>query len=429
MSVLLTVSLQRLIGEASNGEITGDIKRTYSATPLTASCLRAINTAGETESTGDISRVYQQGGVIVSALRSIGSSGDSELPGDLERIYQPGGIITKASRAINTAGDNEVKGDFLRICFVTLARMAEDSYIILTVEQPYGIPWMENEIVHSAWCWKVTRTDGMVLGFTSHDEDIEYNGVVYKASTGFAPTAVSTSGDMAVDNLDAEGMLRGGAITAEDLRKGIYTNAAIEVFLINYQNTKDEIFMLRKGTLGEVTYGKNGFKAEIRGLMEAYQQQSGKVYQKSCRVALGSKECGMYMPNWTYTGTVTGIQEDGSFVIDVKKAEDFFDYGVIAWQTGKNAGSSMEVKKYYSTGKTELFLPMAYAVGLGDTFQITAGCDGNATTCRNRFNNLSNFRGEPYIIGNSYSASYPISASDNIVSEGGDVRVGAYKWE
>ena len=168
MSILLTVSLQRLIGEPSTGEAIGDLKRTYSATPLTASCLRAINTAGDTEIVGDVSRVYQQGGAIVSALRAIGTSGNNEYPGDLERIYQPGGIIAKAPRAINTAGDNEIKGDFLRICFVTLAHMTEDSYIILTVEQPYGIPWMGNEIVHSAWCWKITRTDGVVLGFTSH---------------------------------------------------------------------------------------------------------------------------------------------------------------------------------------------------------------------------------------------------------------------
>jgi len=429
MSVTLTVSAIRLIGTHGDNETAGDLKRIYSAEPVIARSLRAIGTAGDNECTGDVMRAYRQGGVVASALREIGTAGIGESAGDLKRVYQPGGITAKAARAINTVGDNEAKGDFLRICFVTLAHMLEDSFIILTVAQPYGIPWMQNEIVHSAWCWKVTRSDGVVLGFTSHDEDITYNGVVYKASTGFAPTAVSTSGDMAVDNLDAEGMLRSDAITAEDLRKGIYTNAAIEVFLINYQNTKDEVFLMRKGILGEVTYGKNGFKAEIRGLMEAYQQQSGKVYQKSCRVALGSTECGIYLPNWTFSGTVIGIHEDGTFVISVKKAEDFFDYGLITWQTGKNAGSRMEIKKYYATGKTELFLPMAYAVGIGDAFQITAGCDGNATTCRNRFNNLANFRGEPYIIGNSYSASYPVSASDNIVSEGEDVRIGAYKWE
>lgn len=376
----------------------------------------------------DIKRIWGVGGIrITGKIASVGTSAISYCA-DIKRVWVTGGIVINGRTDVTDTSLKMVYGDILRIAYVTLAKMAEDYTMILSVEQPYGIPWMQSEIVHSAWCWKITRRDGVVLGFTSHDEDITYNGVVYKASTGFAPTAVSTSGNMAVDNLDAEGMLRSDSLTAEDLRKGLYTNAAIEVFLINYQNIKDEVFLMRRGILGEVTYGKNGFTAEIRGLMEAYQQQAGKVYQKTCRTCLGSIECGVYMPNWTYEGKVTGVQEDGSFVIDVKQADDFFSYGVITWLTGKNEGSQMEVKKYHSSGKTELFLPMAYAVGIGDTFKIVAGCDGNATTCRSRFNNLVNFRGEPYIIGNSYAASYPVSSSDNIVSEGEDVRVGAYKW-
>lgn len=427
MNEILIVAGQRIIGVASDGEVIGDVERVYSNVPVTVRVKRNINEAIDSAQ-GDLKRIFQQGGLIVSVLRNINVAGDTENVGDIKRSWISGGLVIKTHRLINASTDNEAKGDFLRICFVTLEHMVEEYPIILTVEQPYGIPWMQSEIVHSAWCWKITRRDGVMLGFTSHDTDIEYNGVVYKAATGFAPSSVSTTGDMSVDNLDAEGMLRSDSLTAEDLRKGIYTNAAIEVFLINYQNLKDEVFLMRRGVLGEVTYGKNGFKAEIRGLMEAYQQQAGKVYQKNCRTCLGSKECGVYLPYWTFEGKVTGISEDGSFVIDVKKENDFFSYGVITWKTGLNAGSQMEVKKYNANGKTELFLPMNFTVGIGDTFSIVAGCDSNATTCRNKFNNLVNFRGEPYIIGNSYSASYPVSSSDNIVQEGQDVRVGAYKW-
>lgn len=429
MNEVIVLKAKRQINVVADNEITGDVKRVYSSVPLMLKAKRAINIPSDGEITGDVERSYEPGGFTLKAKRAINTPADRGIKADVERIWTTGGIRIKGKRLINVPADNEIQGDFIRIAFVTLDHMSERHNILLTVEQPYGIPWMQSEIVHSAWCWKLMRTDGVVLGFTSHDQDIVYNGVTYKAATGFAPSAVSTSGDMAVDNLDAEGMLRGDSITAEDLRKGLYTNAAIEVFLINYQNIKDEVFLMRKGTLGEVTYGKNGFKAEIRGLMEAYQQQTGKVYQKSCRTNLGSRECGMYLPNLTFSGYVKGIQEDGSFVIDVKQAEDYFSYGVIAFTSGKNAGSQMEIKKYHANGRTELFLPLGESVGLGDIFTIVAGCDGNATTCRNRFHNLVNFRGEPYIIGNSYSASYPVSSSNNIVSEGEDVRVGAYKWE
>ena len=36
-----------------------------------------------------------------------------------------------------------------------------------------------------AWCWKVTRTDGEVFGFTSVDRDLTIDGVTYAAATGF----------------------------------------------------------------------------------------------------------------------------------------------------------------------------------------------------------------------------------------------------
>lgn len=404
------------------------------------------------EAFGDIKNVWQAGGMVykgkVTREQKTSFFGDvkvlwgaggvrffcydpqEELPdsfGDIAIYWVVGGLKYKSYHPKTLAPS--VYGDIFILKYVTLVDVQETFNILLTVEQPYGIPWMQTEVVHAAWCWRITREDGVVLGFTSHDEDISYNGVTYKASTGFAPTAVSASGDMSVDNLDAEGILKDGGLTTADLRKGLYNNAAIEVFLINYTNLKDEVFILRRGYLGEVTYGRNGFTAEIKGLMEAYQQQVGKVCQKTCRTNLGSKECGIYLPSFTVSGTVIGIKEDGTFTINAKFADDFFSYGIITWTGGLNAGSKMEVKKYESNGRVQLFLPMNYNVSIGDTFSIVAGCDGNATTCKKRFNNLVNFRGEPYVIGNSYAASYPVESSNNIVSEGQDTRVGAYKWD
>ena len=36
---------------------------------------------------------------------------------------------------------------------------------------------------------------------------------------------------------------------------------------------------------------------------------------------------------------------------------------------------------------------------LGDTYTIVAGCDKTAATCKARYANLVNFRGEPFIPG------------------------------
>ena len=34
-----------------------------------------------------------------------------------------------------------------------------------------------------ATCWKVSRRDGVVLGFTDHDQDVTVDGLLYQAST------------------------------------------------------------------------------------------------------------------------------------------------------------------------------------------------------------------------------------------------------
>ena len=51
------------------------------------------------------------------------------------------------------------------------------------------------------------------------------------------------------------------------------------------------------------------------------------------------------------------------------------------------------------TGVLTLYLPMTYEVQQGDLFTIYPGCDKQNTTCAAKFNNIVNFRGEPFIPG------------------------------
>src|SRR4051812_21312318 len=84
---------------------------------------------------------------------------------------------------------------------------------------------------HLSTCWKVTRQDGTVMGFTDHTFDIELDGVVYEAQTGYTRTAVASNSTLAVDNMDLEGAVRADSISAEDCRAGVYDYAEVLVFL------------------------------------------------------------------------------------------------------------------------------------------------------------------------------------------------------
>lgn len=112
---------------------------------------------------------------------------------------------------------------------------------------------LAGEVATLATCWKITRRDGVILGFTDHIRDLEIDGVIYHAASGYTRTAIRSTADLAVDNLDVESVFSDDSITKADLRAGRYDFAEIRMFLVNYQDLSQGVLKLRRGWLGEVS--------------------------------------------------------------------------------------------------------------------------------------------------------------------------------
>ena len=116
---------------------------------------------------------------------------------------------------------------------------------------------------------------------------------------------------------------------------------------------------------------------------------------------------------WSRSGTVVDVIDRASFtaVVDEPRAVDsWFAGGLLTWESGANAGRAIEAKSWtQATGQIELLLPMGYAIEIGDLFRIHPGCDKRLDTCIERFANVLNFRGEPYVPGQDSLMSYPDS--------------------
>lgn len=258
---------------------------------------------------------------------------------------------------------------------------------------------LAQEVTTLATCWKLTRTDGVVMGFTDHDGPLLIDGVQYAAETGFTPTAVTASSSLSVDNMDVEGMLEANSITEEDIMAGRYDFAEIEVFQVNYRGPADGRILLRRGWLGEITLRHRRFVAEIRGLTQKLSQQVGELYSPACRAELGDGRCRVNMAVFTHTGVVEQAESRALFSDSARHEENgYFTAGKITFTSGENAGLSMEIKAF-AEGQFTLALPMPYSVAVGDTYSVQAGCDKNFSTCAQRFNNAVNFRGEPHVPG------------------------------
>lgn len=86
--------------------------------------------------------------------------------------------------------------------------------------------------------------------------------------------------------------------------------------------------------------------------------------------------------------------------------EEHYIGGTLKWISGENTGYVCEINNL-SGGDVTLYLPPPYAIQEGDVFTVYPGCDKQLETCRDRFSNAINFRGEPFIPGQDEYLTYP----------------------
>lgn len=258
------------------------------------------------------------------------------------------------------------------------------------------------QALQSALCtlWKVQRADGLILRLTDHDQSLVVGGQTYTAAVGYSASAIKSLAGLAPSNLDIEGLLDTASITEEDLLAGRWDHAQVTVSTVDWSNPGGGSVSLRSGRLGRVETRDGKFVAEMLGLAQLFDLTLGELYQPGCRASLGDSRCQVALGPLTVTGTVDTDISDRRTLADAARTETagYFDYGVLTWTSGANTGLGMEVKASTS-GVIELQLPMPYPVAAGDAYSLTPGCDGLFDTCKNRFNNVVNFQGEPDVVG------------------------------
>jgi hypothetical protein len=162
-----------------------------------------------------------------------------------------------------------------------------------------------------AFCLKLTRSDGVVIRGTNWDENIEYppgSGEIYYHTSGGALGDIEATAALNVDN--AEIQCNFAAITASDLRAGLYDYASYELFLLNPNNLTAGRYRMHTGNLGQVTISRNAFKAELRGRLQTLQQSIGRLISPTCPYQTYDGECGLDAEDWTVSGTLDSVSSD-----------------------------------------------------------------------------------------------------------------------
>lgn len=255
-------------------------------------------------------------------------------------------------------------------------------------------------------CFRLTRADGALMGFTDHDDDVAFDGLTHLASAALTASEASSKLGLSPDEMEVSGALSDEAITEIDVLAGAYDGAAVEVWDVDWA-TPAVRKLLGRYTIGEITRGGLGFRVELRSLAATINRAEGRVHTTLCDARrLGDGRCRLDLTNWRGLGTVLRAQGLEVVLSGLDGFETgYFDRGIIQWTGGDNLGSDGDVRVSALSGNEttlSLWRNPARVIAVGDTLTVTAGCDRTGATCRSRFDNLINFRGFLHMPGDAF---------------------------
>jgi uncharacterized phage protein (TIGR02218 family) len=285
----------------------------------------------------------------------------------------------------------------------TRDRVSQHAMLVLASYEPC--------LTKRAQLWRIERTDGVVLAFTSHDRPITYGADTYSPCDSLNASASETSADVeGIANVELTGIISDEGITEEDVTAGKFDDAYIQVFLVSWAPVDDGIISvdsvrrLNAGWAGTLSAGERGFKAEVMG-------PGAKLAQKSimdtvtpgCRFEFGDENCGKDIDALKLSAEVSSVQDNGEFEVTVTDGSGVatYDEGFVRWLNGRNIGTDTEIKSiefYVGGASIVLWAPAPFLPAVGDDVEIFPGCQKSPDACKT-YDNFSEFGGFPDVPG------------------------------
>ena len=267
-------------------------------------------------------------------------------------------------------------------------------------------------------CWRLTRRDGAVLGFTDHDRDLAFAGTTFAARSGLEAADATAELGFAVGGGEVSGALISAGLVEADIAAGRYDDAAVETWLVNWEAPEARL-LTEQATIGEVRRADGAFVAELRGPMHRLDEERGRVYRAACAADLGDGACRVDLADPAYAAEASVDTTDGALALVAGAlgayADGWFTGGRLAWLTGANAGLAVEVRAHRAEGPAlDLWARAPAPIRPGDAFRVTAGCDKAFATCAGKFANVANFQGFPHMPGNDFVMRYAGSGAPGL---------------
>ncbi len=260
-------------------------------------------------------------------------------------------------------------------------------------------------------CWKIMRLDGVVLGFTSHDQAIVRDGLTYEPNAGMTPSAIQTSASFEADSMAIDGFLESSRISEEDLRLGRWDGATLRVFACDWRRPERPDIFLMEGRIGDVRrigLGSGGqFQMELLAPVALLARRRVLGVSPTCRAELGDLVCGVDMAG---RSVELDLVAHGPFLLRAAgPIENGSRYvlGRLRVLSGRLTGLEGRVA---SVEGAEIAITADFDLAAGEPLRVRLweGCDKTLATCSGRFANAASFDGEPHLPGNDALVRYGV---------------------
>lgn len=266
--------------------------------------------------------------------------------------------------------------------------------------------WFAGDLETVATFWRLLRRDGVTLGFTTHDRDLWFEGVLHRASPGMVPSSIRKTAGFEPDSAEVRGALSHEAIASADLAAGRFDGAQVRIGIVDWESGEHET--LYAGTIGTITEEEGRFAAELVSRKAELARDPVPRTSPACRAAFCGPGCNLNPASFTRDIALVALDaETNAVTFDTPLDEATHAGGTVRWLGGPQAGVVMGVTSATTDGGLVLDMPLDPRLAAGTRALVREGCDHTLDTCSTRFANAINFRGEPFLPGNDLLTRYP----------------------
>lgn len=240
----------------------------------------------------------------------------------------------------------------------------------------------------------------IVLTYTTGDTVLVYNGETY------SPLATGRDGDMTVSSEPNKTEVNVVLPIGNDVSQLFLTGfpeqvVSLTIFRWHYGADAPEIYW--KGRVVSASWNVGQALLSCESIFTSIKRTGLRArYQRGCRHALYNHGCGLNMAVFGVAGTVDAIGSSLKTVsVSAAAGLDagYFSAGMI------QAKGVLRFVLLHSAANLTLASPIP-GLAVGDAVTLYPGCDHSRTTCRNKFNNILNYGGFPWIpTDNPFSGS------------------------